>query len=127
MLIKIDDLLSKLKQNLPEMAFLLFVSKVAILQLTSLSDALAIVSLVAYIGYNKWLNKSKTEDKQMLLDNMQELKTQMQDMSKAMQENFLLRSEADQLRTDIATLKMQKVLTRGANDEQKTQSTKRFF
>lgn len=126
MLIKIGDLLSKLKQNLPELAFLLFVSKVAILGLTSIGDALAIISLVGYIGYSHWLNKSKIEDKQMLLDQMSELKLQMQNMSKSMQENFLLRSEAEQLRTDVASLKMQKALTRGAQDEQKA-APKRYF
>ena len=126
MLNKIGELLSKLKQNLPEMAFLLFVSKVAILG-TSIGDALAIISLVGYIAYSHWLNKSKMEDKQMLLDQMQELKTHMQAMSKSMQENFLLRSEADQLRTDVANLKMQKALTRGAQDEQKATTPKRYF
>ena len=126
MLNKIGELLSKLKQNLPEMAFLLFVSKVAILG-TSIGDALAIISLVGYIAYSHWLNKSKMEDKQMLLDQMQELKTHMQAMSKSMQENFLLRSEADQLRTDVANLKMQKAFTRGAPDEQKDKPQKRFF
>lgn len=126
MLIKIGELLSKLKQNLPELAFLLFVSKVAILG-TSIGDALAIISLVGYIGYCLWLNKSKVEDKQSLLDQMSELKLQMQNMSKSMQENFLLRSEAEQLRTDVANLKMQKAFTRGAQDEQKVPSTKRFF
>lgn len=123
---KIGDILSKLKQNLPELAFLLFVSKVAILG-TSIGDALAIISLVGYIAYSRWLNKSKVEDKQMLLENMQELKTQMLSMSKSMQENFLLRSEAEQLRTDIATLKMQKALNRGAQDEQKVTTPKRYF
>lgn len=126
MLIKIGELLSKLKQNLPEMAFLLFVSKVAILG-TSIGDALAIISLVGYIAYSHWLNKSKVEDKQVLLDQMSELKLQMQDMSRSMQENFLLRSEAEQLRTDVATLKMQKALNRGAQDEQKAATPKRYF
>lgn len=128
MLNKIDNLLSKLKQNLPEMAFLLFVSKVAILGNASIGDAISIVSLVGYIAYGNWLAKSKIEEKQMLLNELAEIKQKVANMSKSMQENFLLRSEAEQLKTDVSALKMQKALIRGVpSDEQKVQTNKRFF
>lgn len=99
---KVAEILSKLTQNLPEMAFLFFSIRLTVLG-ASIGDALALVSIVAYAGYKMFLADSK----QVYTD---ETKLKLEEMEKTMQ-----------------ALKVDKVLQKGPASEQRKTSEKRYF
>jgi hypothetical protein len=98
---KVAEILSLMTQNLPEMAFLFFSIRLTILG-ASIGDALALISVVAYIGYKHFINEKK-------LNHTDEVKTKLEELEKTM-----------------AALKVDKVLQRGQPGEQKTQQIRRF-
>lgn len=74
------DKMTKIISYLPELAlFALTVRSVALG--AGIGDALAIISLVSYIGYSKYLTKAKIEDKAELDKKYDELAAQVQSLS----------------------------------------------
>ncbi len=99
---KVAEILSKLTQNLPEMAFLLFSIRLTFLG-AQIGDALALIAVTAYIGYVRFL-----QDKQRTYSD--EITTKLQELEKTM-----------------AALKVDKVLQRGQSNEQKQSTPLRRF
>lgn len=60
--------------NLPEMAFLIFSIRLAVLG-ASIGDALSLMAVVAYIGYKQYLAAKKVEYSDEVMQKIQDLET----------------------------------------------------
>ena len=70
---KLNEHCRRIKQNLPELAFLLFSMRLIILG-SSIGDALALVSIAGVLAFRWYLNKGKDLVTQELLQDMEEIK-----------------------------------------------------
>jgi hypothetical protein len=93
---KVNELMS----NLPEMAFLIFSIRLALMG-ASIGDSLALVAITAYIGYKQFLNKAKQE-------HTDEIKLRIEELEKT-----------------VTALKMDKIVQRGGQPHE--QKSKKFF
>jgi hypothetical protein len=93
---KMNEFLSKL----PEMAFLIFSIRLAILG-ASIGDALALISVVAYIAYKQYIEAGT-------IKKSNEVNARLEELEKS-----------------ISALKMDKVIQRGPQPNE--QKTKRYF
>lgn len=99
MKLKVNDVVS----NLPEMAFVIFSIRLAVLG-ASIGDALALISVVAYLGYKHWIEKSKVEY-------TDEIKQKLEELEKS-----------------VTALKIGKVVNNNnLKGQQNEQKVKRFF
>ncbi len=97
-----DVLMSKLKQNLPELTFFAFSIRLIALG-ASIGDAIALVSLVGIFGFFRFLDRKKVE------------------------QYDYLEKEIENLKNGLQSVKVSQGLTRGKLNEQKADSNKRYF
>lgn len=106
-----------IKDNLLELSFLALLIKIILIG-AGIGEALAIVSLVISMTYSKWLNKSKVEQYQELINRMNSDKE-------------LLLKELENLNSKIMGLSLDKSIKRTSLNEPqelpKFGQTKRFF
>lgn len=98
--------LSTIKEYLLELAFLALLVRIVAIG-CGLGEALAVVSLVGSMAYNKWLAKAKLDDKA-------ELETRLEAALKEVNEKF------DDMSNKVNSLSMNQSVKRTAPNEQKT-------
>lgn len=96
--------LTQLKDNLLELSFLALLIKIILLG-TGIGDALAVISLVLSISYNRWLSKNKVDQYEALVAKMD-----------ADRELFL--KEIEMLNGKVTGLSLDKSIKRTAINEQ---------
>lgn len=75
-----NKFLDVLKTNLFEMAFGILLVRILVLGSSSIPEAIALVSLVSSIAYNKYLNKEKLSDKEELLKRLEAIESSVQSL-----------------------------------------------
>lgn len=99
---KVAEIMSKMTQNLPEMAFLFFSIRLTVLG-ASIGEALVLMSITGYIGYKRFL-----ADKTKIYSD--EHSQKLQELEQTMQ-----------------ALKVDKIFPRSPVNEQKDQVARRRF
>jgi hypothetical protein len=74
---KLSSASARIKQNLPELAFLLFSIRLIILG-SSIGDSLALVSIAGILGYKWFLAKDKHDALAGIKQDIEDMKTHMQ-------------------------------------------------
>lgn len=96
-----------LKDYLLELSFLALLIKILIFG-AEISEALAVISLVFSISYNKWLNKNKIDQYDELIQNINSHKEQFQ-------------KEIDTLNSKLTGIALDKSIKRVSLNEQESQ------